>query len=352
MMYGFKLKGLNTSFYRILFHLCFVFALPYSGFSQTVICTAQANGAWNNPASWSCGAVPACGDSVIIPAAYTITITTQQDYSGCASGPDIVIYGVLKFTNGNKLKLPCDARIYIMPGGSVQPGSGGGNSNLIEICNEVVWSAGDGPVSGPSCMPTTSEWCNSVVLPVELLYFSGEAKDGYVDLAWSTATEKNNCCFDVERSVDAISFSKSSSVASKAFNGTSNNILNYTCLDYSPLSNITYYRLKQIDNDNTFSYSNIISINYIKTKNVKFVIYPNPNKGEFTADISGIENNHEVLISLMNEKGKLVYHSSFFVQDQGSNKLQIIPENKLSSGIYLCILTIEDIQYHVKVVVS
>ena len=319
---------------------------------RSALCTSLGNGDWNTAANWSCGAVPACGDSVVILAAHTITVTSQQDYSGCASGPNVVIYGVLKFDNGNKLRLPCDARVYIMPGGSIQPGTGGGNSNYIEICDDVVWSAGDGTLTGPSCLPPNSPWCLNVVLPVELVSFTGEAKDGYIDLAWITATEKNSCCYDIERSLDANSFSKLTTINSKAPNGNSQTHLSYSASDNSPMGHISYYRLKQIDKDKTFAYTNIISINYIKSKNVKFVIYPNPNKGEFTADISGIENNHEVTIALKDEKGITVYSSNFFIQDQSSSKLQIIPENKLANGVYICTLILEGIQYHVKVVVS
>ncbi len=319
---------------------------------SAVLCTSLGNGDWTTAANWSCGFVPGCGDSVVITAGNTVTITSQQDYSGCASGPNIVIYGTLKFTNGNKLKLPCDARIYIMAGGKIEPGTGGGNSNYVEICNDIVWNADDGTLNGPTCLPATAAWCMSVVLPVELVSFVGEAKDGYVDLKWITATEHNNSYFDVERSPDASTFKKIVTVNSKGINGNSNVSINYSAQDNLPESNISYYRLKQVDRDNTFAFSGIISVNYIKAKNIKFIVYPNPNKGEFTADISGIENNHEVRITLIGERGQIAYHSSFFIQDQGSSKLQIIPENKLSSGIYICVLTIEDIQYQVKVVVN
>jgi hypothetical protein len=239
-----------------------------------------------------------------------------------------------------------------MPGGSIQPGTGGGNSNYIELCDDIVWNAASGNLNGPSCLPTNSTWCIGTVLPVELVDFTGEAKDGYVDLSWITATENNSCCFEIERSPDAASFSKFSSVNSKAINGVSHSLLRYNASDDSPISNICYYRLKQIDKDETFTYSSIISVNYIKAKNIKFVVYPNPNKGEFTADISGIENNHEITLSLFDEKGRNMYPSSFFIQDQNSSKLQIIPENKLSAGMYICVLTIEGIQYHVKVIVN
>ena len=318
---------------------------------KLALCTALGNGDWNTAANWSCGTKPACGDSIVINAGTTVSITTQQDYTACGSGPVLVVYGTLYFITGNKLLLPCDSRIYVFPGGSIQSGGGGGNSNTIEICSDIVWNTAAGTLFGPTCLPPSLPGCGAV-LPVELVTFTGEAKDGHVDLKWITATERNNSFFDVERSVDADSFIKITSVNSKSLNGYSNVILQYSASDDSPLSNTSYYRLRQVDKDNTFEYSGIISVNYIKAKNIKFIVYPNPNKGEFIADISGIENNHEVRITLIGEKGQIVYHSSFFIQDQGSNKIQISPENKLSTGIYICVLTIEDIQYQVKVVVN
>lgn len=339
-----KNKGL-----KVLLTVCIVLFNVLN--SKAVLCVALANGDWNTGSNWSCGTKPACGDSIVIPAGITVTITSQQDYTACGSGPDIVIYGVLKFDNGNKLQLPCSSQIYIMPGGSVQPGTGGGNSNNIEICNDILWQAGDGTLTGPSCLPPSS-FCSGVVLPVELVSFTGEAKDGYISLDWITATERKSSYFDVERSTDASSFIKIVRVASKATYGNSTSMLRYNTTDNAPENNISYYRLKQVDLDNTFEYSGIISVNYIKAKNIKFIVYPNPNKGEFTADISGIENNHEVTISLRDEKGRMVYNSSFYIQDQSSSKLNIIPESHLVNGIYVCTLTLEGIEFNVKVVVN
>lgn len=319
---------------------------------RSALCVAVGNGDWNTPGTWSCGAKPACGDSVVIPSTITVTISTQQDYTACGAGPNVVVYGVLKFVTGNKLRLPCNARIYVMAGGSIQEGGGSGNSNTIEICGDVLWNAGSGTLNGPSCLPPSAAWCTGVVLPVELVNFTGEAKDGYVDLKWSTITERNSSHFEVERSSDASAFEKIGSVNSKSTNGNSNSLLHYQATDDLPLGKVIYYRLKQIDKDNTHVFSGIISVNYIKAKNVKFVVYPNPNKGEFTADISGIENNHEVQISLRDEKGRVVYNSNFYIQETGSSKLSIVPESKLPNGLYICTLTLEGIEYNVKVIVS
>jgi hypothetical protein len=320
---------------------------------KAATCIALFSGDWNSAIGWSCGSAPACGDSIVIPAGITVTISTQQDYSACPSNLPlkITIYGTLKFTNGNKLKLNCESIIYIFPGGTISPGTGGGNSNYIEVCGDNYWNAASGPLSGPACIPPSTPGCGTV-LPIELINFIGKPNNGFVELSWLTATEKNSNYFDVERSSDAFNFTKRVTVNSKAINGNSSSPLDYNCIDNDPLSDVSYYRLKQVDFSGLFSYSNVISVNYSKAKNIRFVIYPNPNMGEFTADISGIENNHEVLLLLRDSKSKLLYQSKFYTNEHTDSKFQIIPDTKLVPGIYVCTLIIEEIEYNVKVIVN
>jgi len=285
-------------------------------------------------------------------AAHTVTISSQQDYMGCGGAPmKITVYGTLYFVTGNKLKMPCGSAVYLMPGGSVNPGGGGGNSNTIEICSDVYWKAGDGPLTGPSCLPPTQPGCGAI-LPVELVSFTGNAcSDNKVCLQWVTATEKNNEYFDVERSSDAVDFNALFYVNTKAVNGNSNTKLTYDALDTNPVAGTSYYRLKQVDKDRRFTYSPIVAVEIIPEKNIKFVVYPNPNSGEFTADISGLENNHEIKVVLRDMKGRSLFESSFYTFDQNAN-IQIVPQSKLKSGIYICSLYLEEIEYKVKVVVD
>jgi hypothetical protein len=312
-------------------------------------CVSTGNGAWNNSATWSCGAVPGCNDSIVIQSGHTVSVTTQLNYEACAQAR-ISIYGTLFFQTGNKIQLPCNTIIYLFPGGSIQPGGGGGNSNYIEICSDIVWSAGDGALTSSQCLPPNSPGCGGV-LPIELVDFSAIHNNNIIEINWATATEKNNKHFEIERSKDAASFEKINTVPSKALNGNSASVLNYFSADENPLSDISYYRLKQVDKNDASSYSNIVSVNVIKAKNVRFLIYPNPNNGEFTADISGIENNHQVQIILRDHSGTMVYDSSFFLEEVNT-KLKIVPQSKLANGVYICTLILEGIEYSVKVVVS
>jgi hypothetical protein len=327
--------------------MLFVFFSFFTHKSDAAICVALATGNWTNPAVWSCGSVPNCGDSIVIPSGKTILITNQEDYTGCAQPLEITIYGTLSFQNGNKIKLPCGSKIYVYSGGDIESGGGGGNANNIEICSTVVWSAGDGTYTGPNCLPPGSCPGN---LPVKISSFTATVAGTQVKILWSTAQEKNSSHFDVERSADALIFDKINTVNSKATGGNSYAPLSYTYLDESPFQGSSYYRLKQVDLDKSYEYSSVITVSVFKSNNIKFVIYPNPNLGEFTADISGIENNHYVKILLADQKGAIVYQSELYVQE--ATKINIVPEQRLAKGIYICTLMVEEIPFKVKVVVN
>jgi hypothetical protein len=324
--------------------------LSFSSLLKATTYVSAGNGSWTNASTWIPNGIPACEDSIVILAAHTVSVLTQLDYTSCTKFR-LTIYGLLKFQTGNKLKLPCDAAIYVMPGGSIDPGGGGGNSNTIEICNDIYWNAAAGTYTGPGCMPATQPGC-SAVLPIELSLFSGTlCNSNKVCLKWETASEKNNKYFDVQRSNDISSFQSLVKINSKAVNGYSGAKLSYEYVDDDPIDGVSYYRLMQVDNNNGFSFSKLVAVDFIKEKNIKFVVYPNPNSGEFTADISGLDNNHEVKVMLRDLNGSLLFESSFFTNDQSKN-IQIVPMSKLKSGIYICSLYLEEIEYKVKVIVN
>ncbi len=309
-------------------------------------CTVNTNGDWSNLNTWSCGTIPTCGDSIIIPAGKTVTISSQQNYT-CGLPIQILIYGNLKFITGNKLTLPCNSQITVYAGGFIIPGSGGsGNSNLIDICNTVVWSSGMGTLSGPNCLP-----CFSAVLPIELLTFSGKVIDDAVELSWSTATESKSHYFDIEKSTDGSHFEYLFTIPSKSTNGNSTTQLNYTAIDGSINENTTYYRLKHVDTDGEFSSSNLISVNYIKAKKLSFIIYPNPSNGNFNAEISGLNNNEKITILLTDKSGRLIFSENFLKLDTTKN---IIYKNNsnLQCGEYSCTILVENTTHSFKVIVN
>ncbi len=128
----------------------FLFCLSSTSLFATV-CSSIASGNFNNAATWDCGSVPACGDTIIISNGTTVTITTHADYSspGCTDTMHIAIDGILSFNTGKKLYLPEGSGVTIRDGGQIISGGGSGNSNLIEVGGDVLWRAGDGDLTGP-----------------------------------------------------------------------------------------------------------------------------------------------------------------------------------------------------------
>jgi hypothetical protein len=103
-------------------------------------------------------------------------------------------------------------------------------------------------------------------LPVELLYFEGEANPTYNHLKWATASEQNSSYFDIEKSTDGETWRK---VATKPAAGNSTEKINYSYVDNIDQFTLHYYRLVQYDIDGQFKiYGPIVLNNEIKEKKI------------------------------------------------------------------------------------
>jgi RHS repeat-associated protein len=117
------------------------------------------------------------------------------------------------------------------------------------------------------------------VLPISLLSFNGKTVEKDNILEWSTSSEQNSKSFEVERSFTGNNFSKIANVNAAGNSSTQKNY-EYTDAKIDKLnSTVMYYRLKQIDLDNSFKYSNIVRLNYNDKKVVPSIVYPNPTQG-------------------------------------------------------------------------
>ncbi len=206
------------------------------------------------------------------------------------------------------------------------------------------------PTTGGVFFTVASINSTTTPLPVELLSFTATPKNETVQLNWSTATEVNNDFFTLLRSADAISFNEIGQVKGS---GNSNTIKNYEFIDTNPLNGTSYYKLRQTDFNKKEKEFNMVSVTFEKQNGkTVFSIFPNPNSGDFTIDFSGIENNHEVLVTLRDEKGKEVYNNVFYSQSIDHNLVELHMKEKLSKGLYFCTFSAEGVNYTVKVVVN
>ncbi len=122
-----------------------------------------------------------------------------------------------------------------------------------------------------------TEVLNNPALPVELTTFSAKTNGSSVELKWQTATEINNLGFEVERRVKDQTTGNWKKIGFVEGNGNSNSTKNYGFKDKNPSGGKRFlYRLKQIDNDGTFSYSDEVEVELLPDKFELYQNYPNP----------------------------------------------------------------------------
>lgn len=161
------------------------------------------------------------------------------------------------------------------------------------------------------------------LLPIELLSFNVKEENKKVYLNWQTLTEINNDFFTIERSQNGINWEAIAKVESK---GNSTKIKQYEVIDEQPYLNQSYYRLKQINIDGQFSYSNIQSI-LIKKSALR--IYPNPTNDKLI--VEG-EATYLTQLSIWNMLGQNVTNS---IRTSGNNTRLEIDFSNLPNGMYI-----------------
>ena len=167
---------------------------------------------------------------------------------------------------------------------------------------------------------------NNAPLPVELTSFSGKRIREENQLSWYTATETQNKGFEIHRSTNAESWEEIGWVDG---NGTSNQQHFYIFDDRLPQDGINYYRLKQVDFDGGFGYSEIIAIEG-EQSNFDIRVFPNPSKRKFNIQIKN-PLNQNMKIQIHNNLGMRVWESDLISDESNWSKELEIERN----GIYL-----------------
>ncbi|HEX7358558.1 MAG TPA: T9SS type A sorting domain-containing protein, partial [Ignavibacteriaceae bacterium] len=167
-------------------------------------------------------------------------------------------------------------------------------------------------------------------LPVELTSFSANVNNSNVNLNWSTATETNNSGFQIERSIVGGSYQVIGFVAGY---GTTTETKNYSFVDQNvPAGNYTY-RLKQVDFNGTFEYSNTIEVEVIGLKEFTLAQnYPNPFNPSTTINFS-LAVDSKVSLKIFNVLGQEVATLINSQMSAGSQKVSF-NASTLNSGVY------------------
>ena len=169
----------------------------------------------------------------------------------------------------------------------------------------------------------------TAVLPVQLVQFLAlRNDDGTVGLTWATAQEINSGSFEVERTSDQVTWTTLGSVKAKGFSSVS---VNYNYTDKSPLSGIGYYRLKMIDLDGKYVYSNVVSVSSDGPTQA-LVVYSNPFTDQVRVKVN-IAQADDLLLTITDMTGK-VYFRQRFNAAKGDNLINMVP-NSAASGVYV-----------------
>lgn len=174
----------------------------------------------------------------------------------------------------------------------------------------------------------TVNWPPMSALPVSLLNFKATRNSSNVNLQWTTVFESNNVGFQIQRSIANGVWENSGYVASKAPDGNSNIPINYQYKETNTAAGFTWYRIVQLDKDNTATISASSGVRGVEESN-RVSIYPNP----------GTSGNINVLfassasrdISIVDLSGRIVknwrnYHSDY------------LTINEIKAGVYMLLI--------------
>lgn len=204
-----------------------------------------------------------------------------------------------------------------------------GSGNGVTMNGRLL--AGAVTSSGTVSLNSTS------VLPVELVSFTASSTQKNANLHWTTATEVNNYGFEIERTIDngKLTIDNWNTVGFVEGNGTTNAPKNYSYSDNNLTSGTYSYRLKQIDRDGAFEYSNSVEVTIVPVAKEYALLQNYPNPFNPTTMISyTIPANSSVSLKVFDALGREVAMLVNEVQAAGTYTAPF-NASRLSSGVYV-----------------
>ena len=180
-------------------------------------------------------------------------------------------------------------------------------------------------------------------LPVELIHFDAQAAANHTaDLNWATASEINNSHFEIERSYDGIRWEWVGNVTG---NGTTSHLTDYNYMDktIAKSQNTAYYRLKQVDYDGAFEYSDVRVVRFDgRADRLEIAAYPNPFNQEVTVLVNA---NEQYAIQVTDINGVVVLS-----EDHTENRTHRLNVSKYTAGVYIIEVTSTQGTQHLKII--
>jgi len=180
---------------------------------------------------------------------------------------------------------------------------------------------------------TATAGVGETVLPVSLNNFKAKVLDDEVELSWSTAVETNNDYFQLERSENGRDFE---AIARVEGANNSHSIQSYSSRDRNPNNGDNYYRLKQVDLNGAYAYSEVVWVEMKLQKSVR--MYPIPVNDQLTIDYR----------STLTEQANIIVRDALGVVVSNKTILAVPGDNKIEidlatipSGSYFVVMQFE-----------
>ncbi|MEO6218975.1 MAG: T9SS type A sorting domain-containing protein [Ginsengibacter sp.] len=167
----------------------------------------------------------------------------------------------------------------------------------LMFSDDKLYATGVGMYPGTSGVVARYVFAEGGALPVSLIDFTGSLLNKSVILNWKIVSDKKLNRFIIERSGDARSFVSLQSIQAI---GPVSILRNYSTTDASPLQGINYYRLKMVDDDGQFIYSNVVAVRINQDEQLQ--IFPNPAGKILYVSANG--NNERAIAEIIDGNGR------------------------------------------------
>lgn len=209
--------------------------------------------------------------------------------------------------------------------------SNNSGGNWTAVTNSILNTGADIiTTTNVNSMKLFTLFFSGAVLPVQLLYLKGKETGGAVQLDWATSAETENDHFDVEHSLNGTIFTKIGSVKG---NGNCSQLQAYRFTDTYAAPGRNFYRLKQVDYNEHFIYSQTISLQ-LQPK-ISVIISPNPATSLIHVSImSPVAEQKQ--IKLTDENGRTWQSGSLFcIKGENNFSMKI---DQLPKGMYYLLI--------------
>lgn len=170
--------------------------------------------------------------------------------------------------------------------------------------------AGGGEIRGQILLQNTT--------PVEMSFFNAANENGIAKLQWATLSELNNAYFEIQHSLNGKDFS---TIDIMEGNGTTFETSYYDYTHETPANGVNYYRLRQVDFDEKYEFSDVVSVAIEKSE---LALYPNPASSQITV------NNFNGILNIYDAMGRMV-------KTIGNTQNQTISIQDLPNGLYMVV---------------